>query len=102
LISWYGHFDRNCQIREPNQGVLYPNPDPVADQTMEASMREIAMVFICFASFVIVGSWAMTILLAVKSGRGIQSLLTRQRKKQWLLTVDTIAQYGDDHTDPAG
>jgi hypothetical protein len=45
----------------------------------------------------VVGSWALTIMLAVKSGKGILSLLTRQRK--YLSIADTITQYGGDHTD---
>jgi hypothetical protein len=60
-------------------------------------MRELAMAFICFAGLMVVGSWALTIMLAVKSGKGILSLLTRQRK--YLSIADTITQYGGDHTD---
>jgi hypothetical protein len=60
-------------------------------------MREIAMAFICFAGLMVIGSWALTITLAVKSGKGILSLFTRQRKHQWLSAADTIAQYGGDH-----
>ena len=62
-------------------------------------MREIAMAFICFAGLMVIGSWALTIMLAVKSGKGILSLFTRQLKPQWLSAADTIAQYGGDHTD---
>ncbi len=60
-------------------------------------MREIAMGFICFAGLMIIGSWALTIMLAIKSGKGILSLFTRQRKHQWLSAADTSAQYGDDY-----
>jgi hypothetical protein len=62
-------------------------------------MREIAMAFICFAGLIVIGSWAMTITLAVKTDKGILSLLTRQRKHQWLSAADTITQYSGDHTD---
>ncbi len=60
-------------------------------------MREIAMGFICFAGLMIIGSWVLTIMLAIKSGKSILSLFTRQRKHQWLSAADTIAQYGDDY-----
>jgi len=78
-------------------------------------MREIAMAFICFAGLMVIGSWALTITLAIgsfasaKSGKGILShgrflsagrslsAFSRQRKTQWLSAADTIAQYGGDH-----
>ena len=62
-------------------------------------MREAVIAFICFAGVMVIGLWALTITLAVKSGKGILSLFTRQRKHQWLSAADTIAQYGGDHTD---
>ena len=62
-------------------------------------MREIAMAFICFAGVMIIGLWALTITLAVKSGKGILSLFTRKHKLHWLSASDTIAQYGGNVTD---
>jgi len=62
-------------------------------------MREIAMAFICFAGMLVIGSWALTITLAVTSGKGILSLFTRRRKIHWLSAAHTIAQYGSDHID---
>jgi hypothetical protein len=62
-------------------------------------MREIAMIFFCFAGLMVIGLWALTITLAVKSGKGILSLFSRQQKRQWLSAVDTIAQYGGDNND---
>jgi hypothetical protein len=61
-------------------------------------MREAVIAFMCFAGLMVIGLWALTITLAVKSGKGILSLFARQRKHQWLSAVDTIAQYGGDHT----
>jgi hypothetical protein len=61
-------------------------------------MREAVIVFMCFAGVMIIGLWALTITLAVKSGKGILSLFTQQRKHQWLSAVDTIAQYGGNNT----
>jgi len=74
-------------------------------------MREVAMVFICFAGVLALSFWALALLLAVKSGKGVLSLFTRQRKYwrndenshvTWLSAADTAAQYGDDHTDMIG
>jgi hypothetical protein len=62
-------------------------------------MREIAMIFFCFAGLMVIGLWVLTITLAVKSGKGILSLFTRQQKRQWLAAADTIAQYGGDNND---
>ena len=62
-------------------------------------MREIAMAFICFAGLMVIGSWALTITLAVKSGKGILSLFTRKHKLHWLSASDTVAQYGGNVTD---
>jgi hypothetical protein len=62
-------------------------------------MREIAIVFICFAGVLVIGSWALIITLAIKSGKGLLSLFARQHKIQWLSVADSIAQYGSDHTD---
>jgi hypothetical protein len=67
---------------------------------MEARMREIAMVFICFAGLMVIGLWTLAIMLAIRSGKGIQSLFSHQPKHQWLSIPDTIAQYGDDHSSP--
>ncbi len=61
-------------------------------------MREIAMAFICFAGLMVIGLWALTITLAVKSGKSIFSLFTRKHKLHWLSASDTIAQYGGDYT----
>jgi hypothetical protein len=63
-------------------------------------MREIAMAFICVVGLMVIGSWALTIMLAIKSGKGILSFFSRQPKHQWLSIPDTIAQYGDDHSFP--
>jgi hypothetical protein len=63
-------------------------------------MREIAMVFICLAGLMVIGLWALTITLAIRSGRGFLSLFSHQAKHQWLSIPDTIAQYGDDHSFP--
>jgi hypothetical protein len=66
-------------------------------------MREIAMAFICFASLMVIALWALTIMLAIKSGKGILSkrrslsAFSQQHKHQWLSIPDTIAQYGGDH-----
>ncbi len=62
-------------------------------------MREIAMAFICFAGVMVIGLWALTITLAVKSGKGILSLFTRKHKLHWLSASDTVAQYGGNVTD---
>ena len=61
-------------------------------------MREISLVFICFASMIVVSLWAVTVTLAIKSGKGILSLFSRRAKIQWLSVPDTIAQYQDDQT----
>jgi len=63
-------------------------------------MREVVMVFICFAGMMVASLWAVTITLAITSGRGIFSRFSRQSKRQWLSIPDTIAQYSDDHTFP--
>jgi hypothetical protein len=68
-------------------------------------MREIIIVIIVFTGLIVLGFWAMTITLAVKSGEGVLSLFSRQRKSlnnshfDWLSAADTIAQYGGDHTE---
>ena len=61
-------------------------------------MREAAMIFICSAGFLVVGFWILAISLAIRSGKGLLSLFTRQRRYQYLSMPDTIAQYGSDHT----
>jgi hypothetical protein len=61
-------------------------------------MREIAIVFICIAGLMVIGSWALTITLAVKSGKGIYGIFSRPRKQQWLSAADTIVQYNGDIT----
>ena len=61
-------------------------------------MREISLVFICFASIIVVSLWAVTVTLAIKSGKGILSLFSRQAKLQWLSVPDTIDQYQDDQS----
>jgi hypothetical protein len=61
-------------------------------------MREAVIAFMCFAGVMILGLWALTITLAVKSGKGILSLFSRKHKLHWLSTADTIDQYGGDHT----
>ena len=63
-------------------------------------MREIAMAFICFAGMMVISLWALTIMLAIKSGKGILSLFSRRPKREWLSIPDSIAQYGDDHAFP--
>jgi hypothetical protein len=67
---------------------------------MEVSMREIAIVFICFSGLMVVSLWAFTITLAITSGRNIFSRFSRQSKRQWLSIPDTIAEYSDEHTFP--
>jgi hypothetical protein len=59
-------------------------------------MREIAIIFICFAGLMVVSLWAFTITLAITSGRNIFSRFSRRSKRQWLSIPDTIAQYSDD------
>ena len=70
-------------------------------------MREIVMVFIGFAGVLVLSFWVLALLLAIKSGKGVLSLFTRQRKSwrnvggsqlDWLSAADTVAQHGDDHT----
>ncbi len=61
-------------------------------------MREIAIAFICIASLMVIGSWIVTITLALKSGKGILGFLFRPRKNQWLSPADTIGQYDGNHT----
>ena len=63
-------------------------------------MREIAMAFICVAGVMVISLWALTIMLTIKSGKGILSLFSRRPKREWLSIPDSIAQYGDDHTIP--
>jgi hypothetical protein len=67
---------------------------------MEECMREIAISFICLAGVMVVSLWALTITLAVTSGKGIFSIFSRQSKRQWLSIPDTIAEYSDDQTFP--
>jgi hypothetical protein len=67
---------------------------------MEASMRDVALVFICIAGLMVISLWAVTISLTVKSGKGILALFSRRPKHEWLSIPDTIAQYGDDHSLP--
>jgi hypothetical protein len=62
-------------------------------------MREAVIAFMCFAGLMVIGLWALTITLAVKSGKGILSLFSRQQKRQWLSAADTIAQYDSNITD---
>ena len=62
-------------------------------------MREAVIAFICFAGVIVIGLWALTITLAVKSGKGILSLFTRKHKLHWLSASDTVAQYGGNVTD---
>ena len=74
-------------------------------------MRELAIALIIFASLIIIGSWALSITLAITSGKGILSrgrflsagrllsAFSRQRKHQWLSAADTIAQYSNDQAD---
>ena len=62
-------------------------------------MREAIIAFMCFTGVMVLGLWALTITLAVKTGKGILSLFTQQRKHQWLSAADTIAQYGGDNND---
>lgn len=61
-------------------------------------MREIAIAFICIAGLLVIGSWALTITLALKSGKGILGFFSQPRRHQWLSTTDTIAQYNGDNT----
>jgi hypothetical protein len=63
-------------------------------------MREIAIIFICFAGLMVISLWAFAIALAITSGRGIFTRFSRQSKRQWLSIPDSIAQYSDDHTFP--
>jgi len=63
-------------------------------------MREITMVFICFAGLMVIGLWLLAITLAIKSGKGIKSLFFRRPKHEWLSIPDTVALYGNDHSFP--
>jgi hypothetical protein len=59
-------------------------------------MREISTVFICFAGSIVFCFWTVTIMLAIKSGKGILSLFSRKNKIEWLSIDDTQAKYGED------
>jgi hypothetical protein len=59
-------------------------------------MREIAMIFICFAGVLVMSFWVLVISFTIRSGRSIYSLFSRRSKHQWLSIPDTIDQYGDD------
>ena len=59
-------------------------------------MREIAIVFICGAGLMVLCIWTLSILLALKSGKGILSLFRRKQPNEWLSIDATQAQYGED------
>ena len=59
-------------------------------------MREISIAFICFAGAMVVCFWTVTIVLAIKSGKGVPSLFSHKKKNEWLSIEDTQAQYGED------
>jgi hypothetical protein len=63
-------------------------------------MREVILVFFCFAGLMVFGLWSFTIILAITSGKNIFSRFSRQSKRQWLSIPDSIAQYGDDQAYP--
>ena len=61
-------------------------------------MRELLVVFICLVGMLVIAMWALTIMLAISSGKGLFSLFSHQPEHQWLSIPDTIAQYGDDQS----
>ena len=63
-------------------------------------MRDIAMAFICIVGVMVISLWALTITLAIRSGKGLLSLFSPRSKHQWLSIADTIAEYGDDQSLP--
>jgi hypothetical protein len=64
-------------------------------------MREFAWIFICWVGLIVIGLWAMALILVIRSGKGILSLFSRQVKHQWLSIPETIALYPEDHSLPA-
>jgi hypothetical protein len=97
LYSCYGHFPRNGQNRKAKPG----NPGhPVwsLDKTLEVNMREAIVAFIGLAGVMVIILWILTIVLAIRSGKDIITLISRRPKREWLSIPDTIAQYGDDQS----
>jgi hypothetical protein len=63
-------------------------------------MREIMWVLICLVGLLVLHLWALGIILVIRTGRGLTSLLPQKPGHPWLPIDDTIAQYGADHNFP--
>lgn len=67
-------------------------------------MKIIIICFIVLAGLMVIGSWALAIVLAIKSGKGLLSFFRRPQHLQWLSSSQTAAIYGlgdDDDLPPA-
>jgi hypothetical protein len=63
-------------------------------------MRDIMIILICLVGTLVLQLWALGIILVIRSGRGLTSLLQQKPGHPWLPIADTIAQYGEDPAFP--
>lgn len=65
-------------------------------------MREILLVFICCTGNLVFILWAIGLVLAWKSGRGLRGLFSPRSQPDWLSISETLSQYNDDLGFPPG
>lgn len=65
-------------------------------------MQQIIIGFIILAGLMVIGSWALAVGVAIKSGKGLLSLSRQKNRMQWLSSQQTAAIYGvgDDDLPP--
>jgi hypothetical protein len=63
-------------------------------------MRDIMIILICLVGTLVLQLWALGIILVIRSGRGLTSLLQQKPRHPWLPIADTLAQYGEDPAFP--